>query len=57
MTNSISSTTPVSQSYSQQAQQAHQQQAKQKAQEEPQDTVTLSSKAKGASSDTDHDGH
>jgi hypothetical protein len=56
MTNSISSTTPVNQSHSQQAQQAHQQQAKQKAQE-PQDTVTLSPQAKGASSDTDHDGH
>jgi hypothetical protein len=56
MTNSISSTTPVSHSYSQQAQQAQKLQAKQKAQE-PQDTVTLSPKAKGASSDTDHDGH
>jgi len=56
MTNSISSTTPANQSHVQQAQRAQQQQAKQKAQE-PQDTVTLSPKAKGASSDTDHDGH
>ena len=55
MTNSISSTTPVHQSYLQQVQQAQQQQAKKKA-EEPQDTVTLSSEAKKAA-DSDHDGH
>ena len=55
MTNSISSSTQVSQSYWQQAHQAQQQAAKQKAQE-PQDTVTLSKEAKEAS-DSDHDGH
>jgi hypothetical protein len=56
MTNSISSTTPANQSHLQQTQQAHQRQAKQKTQE-TQDTVKLSPQAKGASSDTDHDGH
>lgn len=54
MTNSISGTTPTSQSYLQQQQQIQQQQAKQKA-EEPQDTVTLSQQAKeAADSDRGH---
>jgi hypothetical protein len=56
MTNNISSTSPANQAHLQQAQQARQQQAKQNTQE-PKDTVTLSPQAKGASSDTDHDGH
>jgi hypothetical protein len=53
MSNSISSTTPVSQQYLQ-----HQQQAKPPAkpqQQEPQDKVVLSKHAQGAS-DPDHDG-
>ena len=53
MSNTISSTTPLHQSYSQPA--PARQQPKPKA-EEPQDTVTLSHHAKVAS-DPDHNGH